>query len=1080
MKKALSVVLTLVLIVGMVFTMPIGASAITIEEIEEAANYEKIVFDFENPDFMKVGFQFLSDDKVEWKVDATNTLSYYYSGWGLSSIANNPVTGQTGAEGSIVNSSEKVLRANKLSSYNTWGTGGGIVLNTITENGVKPYILESNTTYTVEFDYLVKSTHLYGEIAKPDGSGNITISTTSADTLSFGYGYKENTDEQLGAVDKPKKTVATVASYKPSVNVDGYFTAHDNSQKPIGSWYHASYTFTTDNFESIYSTNYAPFLIMYTSVFTGADIMVDNITVGKTKTISAFFDFEDKEYMHVTTQSGTSKKCEWQVDPTYKIEYHIAGWGFGSITDNPVTEPTGVAGSVVNASPKVMQARKTSYNTWSTSGGLVVNRKTEKGTEPLILEDNTTYTVEFDYIVNSTHIYGDWIDPNDGTKSGTIKETATSLMSFGYGYRTTNTVGTGASPVNTPKTTVDTIAKYTPSSNADGTYTDPDTNTTKQVGSWYHESHTFTTGTFDSIYTEFTTTSNLPFLVFYATLYTGDWFMVDNIRVTKHVNVNFHGNGGTVSASSDSGEAGTAITLPTAARLGYEFTGWYEDSSCTIPFTDTIFTMENAGSTIYAGWKMGIEGFENYAPVGMNTSRFSVATDKAYSGSKSLKYSWTKKTIDWNSERTSKNSYFPITSLDNNGAATSTYKLTFKYFLSSVDMTIQPALVKNASNSTSITTLGTSATLYSSGAGRWQTMSVVFTVTNSNLSTYPNLALYAYAATNTTTTAYFDDFKVTPVESGTGSLTVYGGKGNAAGASSRTVGLAVGDKIDSAFVYYSGYAVEGWYTDSALTNKVPADVYNTSITAVYPKFSDKVDLTADGTATRTGGFKKAGYEDVLYYDGTSGTASLAGVTSGKTYMVEFLYKNKGGTDVTATIGSSSVTLGRAKADKWYKGFIPVTATATSALMLNAEGNSSLEIKDVYIKDLTDLVYVIFDSTEFGGELTAIYGAAGETMNAPANPIVEGKSFDGWYNGATKVDTDVFPASSVSLTAKMVDGGEIKAGDCDGDGNVNTTDLAKMKLYLAKVDTKVAAGADINNDGKVNAIDLVRLYNQLMK
>ncbi len=784
-------------------------------------------------------------------------------------------------------------------------------------------------------------------------------------------------------------------------------------------------------------------------------------------TISAYFDFEEKDFMKVGSQKQDSDKVVWQIDPVTKLEYFYSAWGFSSIGDNPVKDS-------VNSSEYGLRAKKTDYNNWSTSGGIVMNKITDKGIEPLILEDNTTYTVELDYLVASTHIYGDWIDPTDGTKTGTIPTTAKDTMLFGYGYRTTTS--TGRAPVTTPKTIVATLATYKPDDSADGYYTAHD-GTQKEVGHWIHVSYTFTTGTFDTIYS----ITNAPFLVFYANMYTGAHLMVDNIRVSKDVILNIHGNGGTASVSSVSGKVGKEIPSISASRFGYEFTGWFEDSSCTIPFTDTTFTKRIAGSTIFAGWKKGIEGFENYAPVGMNTSRFSVATDKAYSGSKSLKYSWT----DLTGERTSQNSYFPITSLDNNSDATSTYKLTFKYYLSGVDMTIQPALVKNADNSTSITTLGSSATLYSSGAGRWQTMSVVFTVTNSNLSTYPNLALYAYAASDTTTTAYFDDFKVTPVESGTGSLTVYGGAGNAAGSSSRTVGLAVGDKIDPAFVYNSGYAVEGWYTDSALTNKVPADVFpdpesEAAITAVYPKFSDKVDLTADGMATRTDGFKKAGYEDVLYYDGTSGTAGLAIVTKDKTYMVEFLYKNNGSADVTLTADGSTFIAESGKNDVWYKGFIPVTATATSALILNAEGSSSLEIKDVYIKDLTDLVYVIFDSTEYGGELTAIYGTAGETMTAPANPIVEGKSFDGWYNGSTKVDSTVFPNASVYLVAKMSDGGEAVEGDCDGDGVCNTTDLAKMKLYLAKVDTKVAKGADINNDGKVNAIDLVRLYNQLMK
>ena len=51
------------------------------------------------------------------------------------------------------------------------------------------------------------------------------------------------------------------------------------------------------------------------------------------------------------------------------------------------------------------------------------------------------------------------------------------------------------------------------------------------------------------------------------------------------------------------------------------------------------------------------------------------------------------------------------------------------------------------------------------------------------------------------------------------------------------------------------------------------------------------------------------------------------------------------------------------------------------------------------------------------------------------------------------------------------------GDCNGDGNVNTTDLAVMKLFLAGVgdlsDTG-KLGADLNGDGDVNTTDLAQL------
>lgn len=795
-------------------------------------------------------------------------------------------------------------------------------------------------------------------------------------------------------------------------------------------------------------------------------------------TVSAFFDFEDKDFMLVGSQSQESKKVVWQIDAVTSLEYHYSGWGFSSIGDNPVTGDTGVAGSVVNSSAKVLQAKKPNYNGWATGGGIVINRKTEKGIEPLILENNTTYTVEFDYIVVSTHKSGAYTDPNDATNSGTISESATSSMSFGYGYKTTNSAQ--MAPVQGPAKTVATFAEYSAKTVSEyGKYKTKDGNgniVEKPVGSWYHQSYTFTTGTFDTIYS----TTNAPFLIFYANMYSGTDVKVDNIRVSKHVSVNFHPMGGTISSASDSGKVGDTIDFPTAERYGYEFTGWYTDGSYSEKFVGNTFTKANAGSTAFAGWTQDICSFESYAAASSsaNGGKFSVSNEHAYSGSKSMKYSYSKTFLGLDREK--ENNYFTIRTLDKAGK----YKLTFKYYIVSggQDITVYPVLtgISNSATEPNLTITPSDNTL--TGAGKWQTASIVFTTASTINSSANNLSLHVHANSNANTTAYIDDIKVMPLfrETENGVITNDSGSLTINGATTRTVGLSVGDTIDSAFVYNGGYALEGYYKDPALTDKVPANIYKTGINAVYPKFGDRVDLTADGEASRTDGFAKANYEDALYYNGNGGTAGLAQVTSGKTYMVEFLYKNTGDHNVTLnfTNASGSFTAQSGKSDKWYKGFIPATASSTDILTLNATGNSSLEIKEVYIKDLSDKVYIIFDSTEYGGELTAVYGTQGSAIDFPANPIVSGKKFVGWYNGSSKFTSTVFPSSSVSLTARMVLAGGTAQGDCDGDGACDSSDLAKMKLYLAKVDIQITEGADMNGDGKINAIDLVLLHNKL--
>lgn len=773
-------------------------------------------------------------------------------------------------------------------------------------------------------------------------------------------------------------------------------------------------------------------------------------------TMSAFFDFEDKNFMKVGSQSQNSEKVVWEIDPTQKLEYFYSAWGLSSIGANPVKD-------AVNSSEFGLQAKKTTYNNWSTGGGIVINHVTEKGVEPLVLDSNTTYIVEFDYIMASTHLYGSHIDPNDATNSITISEDVTDSMSFGYGYRTTT--AQGLAPVMAPKTTVSTIATYKAADNEDGYYTAHD-GTQKEVGKWVHASFTFTTGTFDTIYS----ITNAPFLVFYANMYTGAHMMIDNIRVSKPATVNFHAMEGTLSASGASGKVGTQITFPTATRYGYEFTGWYADGACSVPFGETVFTKAKHNATAFAGWTQDLYSFESYAPAGSsaNNSKFAVSPTYAYSGVNSMKYTYSSGTVN-NWSRENDNSYFTIRPLTADGK----YKISFKYYIASgADAVVYPVTVGTSNSSSSgrktYKTAGASITLPSSGAGRWQTASLVFTSTMSGSAN--NLGLHVHASSNTNTVVYIDDIKVIALDSATaiGALDVNG----------KTVGLADGDAIDNAFVYNGGYAVEGWYTDSTFTNKVPAGIYTTALSAVYPKFGDRVDLTVDGTATRTGGFAKADDQDLLLYNGASGTASLAQVNSGSKYMVEFLYKNNGASDVTLSAGGGSFKAEAGKADKWYKGYIPATASSTGALTLNAQGSSSLEIKNVYIKDLTGKSYIIFDSTEFGGEITAVYGEVGTAISFPANPIVKGMQFDGWYNGGTKFTATEFPTNSVSLVAEMTEGGEVIAGDCDGDGKMDAVDLAKLKLYLAKIDIAVYDGADINSDGKVNAIDLVLLHKKL--
>ncbi|MEE0945886.1 MAG: dockerin type I domain-containing protein [Acutalibacteraceae bacterium] len=785
-------------------------------------------------------------------------------------------------------------------------------------------------------------------------------------------------------------------------------------------------------------------------------------------TVSAYFDFETADNMKVIGQSHSSAKFKWEIDALTTLEYYGSGWGFDGRFKNPVKEATGATGSIVNSSEYAMRGYKTTYNHWYTAGGNVINRVTSKGTEPLVLEDNTTYTVEFDFLVMSAHLYGDIVSPTDATNAFSISADVENIMSFGYGCAVTPD-GRGLAPINTPKTTVATFASVKPSRDGDGYFTS--NGEKKEIGSWYHASYTFTTGTFESVFS----TTNAPFLIFYCNKHTGADMYLDNIRVKKHVDVNFHGMGGTLDSTSVKSAVGSPMNFPVAQRYGYDLTGWYMSGDCTERYTDTVLTKELVGKNLYAGWTRDKYSFEGYTPAssGVNASVFSVSETRAYSGSKSMRYKYSKNVLEFLSNtRTPVKNYFTIRPVENG----KTYRISFKYYLESgPDVVVYPVTTSTTNSNNADTYTGSQVILSSSSSGAWHTVSMVF---SANVSNGNHLGLHVHANSNTNTTLYIDDLVVAEAENGSGTLTVNAGEGTTANVSSRSISLNYGDKISSDFVYFNGYALEGFYTDSSLTQRVAGDVFTSALDGktVYAKWSNYADLTRTGLNVRSGGFATAEDENVLCYNGANGKASLVKANAGS-YVVEFLYKNNGG-EATVSTGSGTFDVLENENDRWYKGFVPVTLSSDGKIELSVTGETQLEIKDVYIRNLDSQVYIIFDSREYDGRVEIVYGTPSSPLEYAVNPVKDGMKFDGWYNGNIKFGSSQFPSASFTLNAKMVESGESIKGDSNGDGNVNTTDVALLKLYLAGRDVTVTMDADVSGDGKINSVDLVLLYIQV--
>lgn len=72
-------------------------------------------------------------------------------------------------------------------------------------------------------------------------------------------------------------------------------------------------------------------------------------------------------------------------------------------------------------------------------------------------------------------------------------------------------------------------------------------------------------------------------------------------------------------------------------------------------------------------------------------------------------------------------------------------------------------------------------------------------------------------------------------------------------------------------------------------------------------------------------------------------------------------------------------------------------------------------------------------------------------------------------------TEEIKFSSVSFSVKV---DAPTRGDCNGDNNVDTTDLAFLKLYLAGEDAEINLLADYNQDSVIDTTDLALLKNYL--
>ena len=108
------------------------------------------------------------------------------------------------------------------------------------------------------------------------------------------------------------------------------------------------------------------------------------------------------------------------------------------------------------------------------------------------------------------------------------------------------------------------------------------------------------------------------------------------------------------------------------------------------------------------------------------------------------------------------------------------------------------------------------------------------------------------------------------------------------------------------------------------------------------------------------------------------------------------------------------------------------------------------------------------------ESTVRYINTGDDTCLTANLIFKAKasgSTSVYINDVCAANQDEHYYSSVSFGFE-VDNGLL--GDADGDGAVNTSDLATLKLYLAGTATQITNLVDFNNDSNIDTTDLASL------
>lgn len=344
---------------------------------------------------------------------------------------------------------------------------------------------------------------------------------------------------------------------------------------------------------------------------------VVNLTDTQGGTVTLYAVWEPIEYtiVYENSENNTHPKIDGEEMPytrivngnrtTYTVEdrtieladascagYTFDGWKYNSnaveantipLSDNPLPESITISGSWTPVPYTVNYDTNGGY--WG--GGFDLTDYTSFDiTKTLVLPNEQN-------IYRNYYKFGGWLISGDCNKNGT---TVTSLSEGTYGNATATAVwnpinytlrtdlngGTLPAGVNIPSAYNNTTVMTLPVPSKTGYTFD---GWTAVADSGYADNGNFPTGYVTKIENNF-----------------GNATLTANFTINQYT-ISFETNGGTPEPESITDDYGQAVEAPeNPTKEGHDFTGWFADEECTIPYSFTTIPAEDI--TVYAGWEI--------------------------------------------------------------------------------------------------------------------------------------------------------------------------------------------------------------------------------------------------------------------------------------------------------------------------------------------------------------------------------------------------------------------------------------------------------------------------------------------